>query len=78
MLEEDPRKSVDFLESIHLGAVRDRDFREFEKTIKATNVDSEAVEWDCQDYVLEILDNLEEECIVDGARTVSIRGRRGS
>jgi hypothetical protein len=25
-----------------------------------------ATEWDCQDYVLKILDNLEEECVVDG------------
>lgn len=28
-------------------------------------VDNETVEWDCQDYVLDILDNLEEEFILD-------------
>jgi hypothetical protein len=28
-------------------------------------VDNETTEWDCQDYVLEILDNLEEEFVLD-------------
>jgi hypothetical protein len=53
-----PGRSV---ESVHLTTVNDQDFEEFEKTIAATEVENETVEWDCQD----ILNNLEDECIVD-------------
>lgn len=28
-------------------------------------VDNETIEWDCQDYVLEILDRLEEEYVLE-------------
>jgi hypothetical protein len=61
-----PENSADVLESIYLGEVADRDFKKFEDIIAATEVDNETVEWDCQDYVLEILDNLEEERVIDG------------
>lgn len=76
MLEVHPENSARFLESVYIGEVQDRDFKEFEKTIKATNVDNGTVEWDCQDYVLEILDNLEEECIMDGDDSVFQKQKR--
>jgi hypothetical protein len=53
------------LESIDLGEFANRDLEEFKKAVEATAVDNETVEWDCQDYVLEILDKLGEECIID-------------
>ena len=60
-----PEDSGRFLESIHLGEFADRDLEEFKKAVEATAVDNETVEWDCQDYVLEILEKLEEECVID-------------
>lgn len=65
-LQARPENSTHFLEAIYLGEVANRDFKVFENTVTATEVDNETVEWDCQDYVLEILHNLEEECIIDG------------
>lgn len=61
-----PDNSIRFEGTIYLGEVADQDFDDFEKTITATNVDNETVEWDCQGYVLEILDNLEDAYIIDG------------
>jgi hypothetical protein len=46
--------------------VADRDIQEFEKIIIATNVQNGTVDWKRQDYVLEILGNLHEGCIIDG------------
>jgi hypothetical protein len=66
VLEVRPENSARFLEAVYIGEVQDQGFKEFEKIIKAANVDNETVEWDCQDYVLEILDTLEEECVLDG------------
>ena len=41
------------------------DVKELEKVISLTEVKNSVVHWNCQDYVLEILDKLAEECIVD-------------
>ena len=43
----------------------ERDLEAIKKVIAGTEVDNETLEWDCQDYVLEILDNLEVECLID-------------
>ena len=33
--------------------------------IDNTKVDNETTEWNCQDYVIELLETLYEECIID-------------
>ncbi len=35
------------------------------KEVQNTAVDNETVEWDCQEYVLDIIERLEEECVLD-------------
>lgn len=65
-IEARPQHSNRYMESIALGEVADVDFKLFETGINDTIVDNDTSEWDCQDFVLEILDKLEEECIIDG------------
>jgi hypothetical protein len=33
--------------------------------LKAVKVDNDTLHWNCQDYVMEILERLEEECVID-------------
>lgn len=45
--------------------IRKADVKTVKQTAETVSVDNETVEWDCQDYVLDILDNLEDEFILD-------------
>lgn len=45
--------------------IRKADVKTVKRTAETVSVDNETVEWDCQDYVLDILDNLEDEFILD-------------
>ncbi|GLA10251.1 hypothetical protein AnigIFM60653_002129 [Aspergillus niger] len=43
----------------------DDDIADVKEAAKQVQVDNDTVDWDCQDYVLELLDKLEEEFIVE-------------
>lgn len=47
------------------------DIRRVENAVRTVHVDNETVEWDCQEYVLDILQKLEDEFDVEEA----IRGK---
>jgi hypothetical protein len=59
--EEDPT----FLGKEYIGLVNQADIEEIKDAATAVHVDNETVEWDCQDYVLEILDKLVDDFILD-------------
>lgn len=60
-----PENSRSFLQKIYIGLIRNADVEIVKQTAETVPMDNETVEWDCQDYVLEILDNLEDEFILD-------------
>jgi len=62
--QANPRNSRSYIKSIYLAEVREDDIKAFKEAVAATKVDNETSEWDCQDYVLEILDKLEAECLI--------------
>ena len=39
---------------------------EFQSAVSAIKPDNSVAHWNCQDYVIEILEKLEEECVIDG------------
>ncbi|KAL8838834.1 MAG: hypothetical protein Q9170_001989 [Blastenia crenularia] len=41
------------------------DISTFEEVVAAMVPQNDIVEWNCQDYVIEVLEKLEEECVVD-------------
>lgn len=75
--------------NIVLASISEVDLATFRAVVAAARVNNETSHWDCQDYVLEILETLEGECLVgfdgDGGeeeewgreREGGIGGRRG-
>lgn len=61
--EDFPARS--FLEKHYLGVVSRDDVPGISEIASRVAVDNETVQWDCQDYVLEILDALEEVYYLD-------------
>ncbi|KAI9678289.1 MAG: hypothetical protein M1817_006234 [Caeruleum heppii] len=79
-----PQDDPTYLGRVKLTTINARDIPQFRQVVGDAVVDNETVEWDCQDYILEILDALEEECIVDGEdeeyreAKAEVKGRRGA
>lgn len=81
---EEFEDSARFKEAIELSEFADRDLQAFKQVVEATVVDNETLEWDCQDYVIEILDNLEDAGVLDEddgeyqEQKRVLKGKRGS
>lgn len=54
-----------FLRQFFIAVLGEDDVERVKSAAKSVPVDNETVEWDCQDYVLEILDKLQEVFILD-------------
>lgn len=61
----DPKRSKSFLQQLFVAVIHDSDIETVEIAAQSVPVDNETVEWDCQDYVLEVLDKLVEEFVLD-------------
>ena len=56
--------------------VNSADLPEFEKASSSVKPQNDVALWKCQDYSSEILERVEEECIVDGKDKPYIKGKR--
>ncbi|PYH28453.1 uncharacterized protein BO87DRAFT_216566 [Aspergillus neoniger CBS 115656] len=78
-----PSDNMGFIESIFVCQIGSPDIPTVKDVVDATPVDNETLEWDCQDYVLEILEGCEKEAVLededaDYAEAMEIlRSRRG-
>jgi len=50
---------------IFMDSISPKDIATVQRVAETTAVDNETVEWDCQEYVLDMLETLEKECVVD-------------
>lgn len=64
-IRKNPTASRGYLSQTLLTTINSEELSVMQQVIQNVYVDNETIEWDCQDYVLEILDALEVECIVD-------------
>ncbi|KAF2453050.1 hypothetical protein BDY21DRAFT_367285 [Lineolata rhizophorae] len=64
-MEVDPKNTIRLEMDIELTKISENNVEEFKRVVRKTKVDDDTVHWNCQDYVLEALENLEMECIVD-------------
>jgi hypothetical protein len=64
-VDVEPSLSTRFRKSIDLGTVNQTEFGQLESIIGSVPVDNETTEWNCQDYVIEIMDKLELEYFLD-------------
>jgi hypothetical protein len=60
-----PSSSTRHEKNILVADINEQDVPELKKVVSKVNVDNETMEWNCQDYVLEVLEALKEECIID-------------
>ncbi|KAB8256781.1 hypothetical protein BDV32DRAFT_90495 [Aspergillus pseudonomiae] len=60
-----PDSSKSYLGNLYIGTLSPGDLKHVEKAAEETPVDNETLEWDCQEYVLGILDKLEDEFVLD-------------
>ena len=52
--------------SIFVHPIKLFDSTAFEKAVAAVRLENSISHWNCQDYVIEVLDKLEDECMIDG------------
>lgn len=60
-----PSDSDTFIKSIFVSEVGDPDIPTIKAIVDAAHVDNETLEWDCQEYVLDILEACEQEAVLD-------------
>ena len=65
VVKADPRNSQSFVRMIFMDTVSSGDIATVQNVARTTKIDNETVEWDCQEYVLDMLETLEEECVVE-------------
>ncbi|KAL4860536.1 hypothetical protein BDV12DRAFT_204937 [Aspergillus spectabilis] len=65
VLYVEPERSGSFIRKLYVGVLSDSDIQRVKDAAKSVPVDNETSEWDCQDYVLEILDRLEEDYVLE-------------
>ncbi|KAL4902354.1 hypothetical protein BDW74DRAFT_180859 [Aspergillus multicolor] len=74
-INDAPESDADFLNKLFVGVVGDDDVQRVTDALESVTVDNEAVEWDFQDYVLEILDRLARSlCSMRRMRSIAMRG----
>lgn len=65
MIKARPEGSSQYVDRTFVGYIRQSDVKIISAAASRAFVDNDTVEWDCQDYVLDLLDILEEHLIVD-------------
>lgn len=61
-----PDRSRSYIGKTFVAVLGEDSVQDVQSAAKSVVVDNETVEWDCQDYVLEVLDKLEDEFVLDG------------
>lgn len=64
-IQSEPGRSQRHKKSVLVAEIRKSDVTELKKLMKDQKVDNDTMDWNCQDFVLEALDTLREECIID-------------
>ncbi|KAE8353428.1 hypothetical protein BDV28DRAFT_148086 [Aspergillus coremiiformis] len=60
-----PESSKSFAGKTYVGTISDSDIQMVKEAAESVAVDNETVEWDCQDYVLELLEQLQEDHVLE-------------
>jgi hypothetical protein len=60
-----PTDKPSLIESLHVGEIGIPDIATVKRIVDEASVDNETLEWDCQEYVLEILEACEREAVLE-------------
>lgn len=61
-----PESSRSYVGKTFVAVLGEDSIQDGKTAAKSVVLDNETVEWDCQDYVLEVLKKLEDEFVLDG------------
>ena len=65
-IEKQPPEQLDgFLRKLYVAVISKTDIETVKQVAQTVPVDNDTVEWDCQEYVLDMLDRLEDEFVLD-------------
>lgn len=65
-IEKQPPEQLEgFLRRVYVAVISKTDIETVKQVAQTVPVDNETVEWDCQEYVLDMLDRLEDEFVLD-------------
>ncbi|KAL4778235.1 hypothetical protein BJX76DRAFT_352770 [Aspergillus varians] len=65
ILEVRPERSGSFVRKLYVSMLSNSNIKRVKSAARQVPVDNETSKWDCQDYVLEILDRLQDDYILD-------------
>ncbi|KAM0802264.1 hypothetical protein BDR22DRAFT_819811 [Usnea florida] len=71
-----PNQSLRYQRSIFMYEINAPDVPGLKEAVSSVKLQNDIVHWNCQDYVIETLDLLEEECIVDGEDKSYIKAKK--
>jgi len=60
-----PQATSQHRKNILVATIRDQDVEELKTYMTKVKIDNETAHWNCQDYVIEAIDGLYDECIID-------------
>lgn len=64
-VKANPSNSGSYLSKLYVGTISETDIVTVRQCVAAVEVDNATTEWDCQEYVIDILDKLEAELVLD-------------
>lgn len=65
VVKADPRNSQSFIKITFMDTISSGDIATVQNVARTTKIDNETVEWDCQEYVLDMLETLKKECVLN-------------
>ena len=71
-----PDHTIRHQRSIFLCEINGQDIPAFKEAVSSVEPQNDVFHWNCQDYVIEILDYLEDECIIDGEDNSYIKAKK--
>ena len=71
-----PDHTVRHRRSIFVYEINSNDLPGFEKAIACVKPQNDVVHWNCQDYVIEVLEHLEEEFVIDGEDKLYVKAKK--
>ena len=71
-----PNQTIRHQRSIFVYEINSIDLPGFEEAVAFVKPPKDVVHWNCQDYVIEVLEKLEEECVIDGENKLYVKAKK--
>ena len=76
IVSKKPDHTIRHQRSIFVYDINTPDLPGLKEAVSSVTPQNDVCHWNCQDYVMEILDHLEDECIIDGEDESYIKAKK--